>query len=185
MAADKVKICSVPSLLVGGNDFGSFDEDLREAKLSAALYDNTKSVLLMQNAWRFSLRQFQLSKLLAKPLYDFDFAYQVPNDALRISSAVGAADFQIIGDKIYSNADNLMITYQQDVSEQFFPPYFTRVLELQMAAMLSIPLTEDKVKFQLWEEKARTELLKAKNVDSQSQTNLSLPPNTFWLTVVR
>ena len=112
--ADKVKICSVASLLVGGNDFGSFDEDSREAKLSAALYDNTKSVLLMQNAWRFSLRQFQLSKLLAKPLYDFDFAYQVPNDALRISSAVGAADFQIIGDKIYSNADNLMITYQHN-----------------------------------------------------------------------
>ena len=71
------------------------------------------------------------------------------------------------------------------MDEQYFPAYFTRLLQLEMAAMLASALLEDENKADKFGGFARTQMVKARNIDSQNNTSSTIPAGAFNLTNVR
>jgi hypothetical protein len=181
-----VSICTSALLMVGADEIESFVDETREAKLCAQIYPTTKTKLLQSFPWRFSLGQVQLAQLATTPLYEYDHAYQLPAGFLRIIEINSPSyDYKIFEDKLYTNADTVYVTYQFDPGEEDFPEYFTRLLELEMASLLSVSLLEDLDKSKLFGQEARRQALQSRSVDSQSQPNEALDDVNFDLIQVR
>lgn len=185
MSSD-IKICNSALLLCGGSEISSFSDETREALLCSALYENTRDMLLYEHYWRFSLAQVLLSRLSATPLYGYQYAHQVPSDALRMKSVETSAKYEVFQDKLYCDLSAVNCVYQRKVTsswnEAFFPVYFNRALELELASILSVALSGDEGKAGLYKQLAIANLKRARTIDSQQQPNGAVRESNFIFT---
>lgn len=180
-----VSICSQALLLVGANEINSFSDQSRESKICNYLYATVLDDVLSRHPWRFSVNQKQLAQLTATPLYEFQYAYQLPTDMLRLISAESILPYQIYENMLYTDADSMNVTYQFRPGESKFPPYFVRLMVLEMAAMLASSLVEDEGKMANFKELADRQERKARNTDSQQSPSRSYRQHNNILATVR
>ena len=183
--ANKIDICSKALILVGANPIGSFTEDSQESRVSNSEYDDTKEALLTEYLWDFSIKQEQLGQLVAVPLFDFRYCYQIPADCLRVKLNSARYEYRVYGDKIFTNLSELKVEYQFNPDESKLPLYFIEALKYKLCEKYALAITDDKQKYEMFEAKAHKEAKKAKNIDAQNSTNNYFEDNNFWITVVR
>ena len=184
--ATKIEICTTSLLMVGADEITSFEDETREAKLCANLYPTIRDDLLQSHVWRFSVGQASLNRLVSAPLFGYSYAFQLPANHLRLVGKNNSAlKHEILEDKLYCNALEVLINYQFTPSEVRYPAYFVKALELEMAAILAVALIEDEGKSSLFERKAKAQLVKARYVDSQNNGNHAMPEHNFALTAIR
>lgn len=181
-----IKICSAALQLVGAEEINSFLDETREARICASLYSTVKLDLLQSHTWRFSIRQEELNRLVATPLYGYSYAYSLPADFLRlIGKNNPTSRHQIFENKVYTDLTPVYASIQYDVDEQYFPAYFEKLMFLELASMLSVALLEDEGKAGDFSAMARNQMIKARNIDSQNNTSSVIPAGAFNLTNVR
>lgn len=181
-----VQICSSALLMVGADEIESFTEQSREAKLCSAIYQTIKDDILASHNWRFSVRQIKLSKSNKKPLFGFSNAFTLPSDFLRLVGKDNPAEkHQIFGDLLHCNLEEVMINYQYAPDSNDYPSYFIRLLEMELAKILSVSLLEDENKAIIFSDLVKTQMLKAKNIDSQNYSNKAIGDSKFNLFAVR
>lgn len=184
--ATEVSICNSALLLNGGNEVTSLSEDSTEAKLCSSIYTDEKQSLLQSYPWRFSISMADLGgPVVTAPLFKWKYQYQLPSDFLRLLQMEEEAEYEIYGDKIYTDNSTCKIIYQANVTEQKMPAYFIVVLKMRMATLLSMSLHEDSTKFQLFEAAAQKEMMRARAVDSQQQISKQIPQKNFTFLNVR
>jgi len=170
----KIDICSKALLLIGENTITSFTEDTEAARIAANLYELTYENLLTLHPWRFASKKSTLPRLTATPTNQWDYAFQLPADFLIAQYVDQASDnFQIYGDKLYSNEKSIILDHIFKPDESFLPAYFTELLELKLASMFSVPITESATKGEYYASLADKQLQKAKFVDSQSTPSIA------------
>lgn len=179
MAVSDISICSAACLLVGANEIESFIDDLNEAKVCSAIYDITKENTLSKHPWQFSLGHAQLARLTATPEFGFKYAFQIPPGFIRLIETDPVTDYRINEDKIHCDNETLKIKYQFSPSEAKFPPYFVRLLELELASLLAASLGEDLSKQQMFQALAEKQERKARNTDSQNHKGTQVSTSHF------
>lgn len=185
MAISDISICSTACLLVGANEIESFIDETNEAKVCAAIYEVTRDNVLTIHPWQFSLGQVQLARLVATPLFGYSYAFQLPTDFLRLISTDPDMGYRIFEDKLYCSSETCNISYQFSPSEAKFPPYFVRLLELELASLLAASLGEDASKQQLFAAIAEKEARKARNTDSQNHKGTQVSASNFGVYTAR
>lgn len=187
MAVTDISICTTALLMVGADEITSFIDETREAKLCAALYDVTKQNMLAMHPWRFSIGQVQLAKLATTPVFGYANAFQLPTNFIAPEDiSDNSQTYRIYGDKLFTDLDQVSIAYQfDDPAEAAFPPYFTRLLELELAELLSVALLDDDGKGKLFEIKKDKQMIRARARDSQTQPNIAFQDVNFVLVNVR
>lgn len=97
------------------------------------------------------MKKTQLSQLVASPTNEWTYGYQLPTDrigdpfAVFASEGVGASpikEFEIFGDKLFTNHALIIIDYPFKPAESAFPGYFTEFLVQALASALAIPVTD-------------------------------------------
>lgn len=167
--SSKVDIVSNALLLVGHTAISSFDADQGAgATVGSALYDTTLQYLLSTTYWRFSVKQQQLSRLSATPLKNWQYAFQVPTDAITIHRVTPRVNYQIFEDKLYSNANELYADYTYQVAAEDLPQYFVQIFQYKLAADFAISITNDVQKNALYEQKFAREIKIAMAADAKS-----------------
>ena len=166
-----IDIASNALLLVGDNPISSFDDPGAGAQAAANLYPETKKRLLSEHPWSFALKQQRLNKLSQKPdeLTNFNNAFQLPTDLIRIWDMQIRTDYILIGNLLYSNQEELLATYIFDVDEVMLPPHFVKSLEYALASDFAISVTEDTAKAGLYEQKSINAINQAMAIDSQGR----------------
>lgn len=150
----KVDIVSNALLLVGHPSISSFDPDQGAgATVGAALYDTTLEYLLSTTYWRFSVKQQQLNRLSATPEQGWEYAFQIPTDAITIHRVYPRSNYQIYGDLIYCNQQELLADYTFKPEAADLPSYFVQAFQYKLAADFAISITNDTQKNQLYEAK--------------------------------
>lgn len=181
----KVAICTSALLMVNADEITSFEDESREARLCASLYDTTLDSVLQMHPWRFSVNQVQLAQLTEVPEFEFDHAYQLPANTLRVIGVDNTTlPYKIYEDMIFTDADSLKATIQFRPGEEEFPAYFRRTLELKMAEILALALLADESKFQILQQAALRQMQSARSIDSQNQPTLTFDDNNFLFTNV-
>lgn len=177
MSLNNVEICSAALAMIGANPISSLTDGTTEAEICAALYDRTVENQLSIYRWRFASNQVQLNRLsLAPAAGRWDAAYQIPGDVLVVSTIrVGGSPipFERMGDNIYCNAGEQTEVYLEGVykpSEEMWPPYFVRLIELLMASQLAQSLAERTDLANMLDAKAARQAAVARNMDSQART---------------
>ncbi|MBR9970811.1 hypothetical protein [Magnetospirillum sulfuroxidans] len=183
-----IALCSRALLKIGATTIASFDEGSAEGEVAANLYPCTRDALLSSHPWNFATGQVTLPRLAGTPVADFQYAYQMPADFLRVLSA-GQSErgagirYRLAENRLHTDADEVVLTYIFRPDETTFPPFFDQVLIARLAAEFCIPLTESTTRAQYLDSRAEDEFRRAKTIDGQQSTPKAL--RTSLLTSAR
>ena len=175
MAMTAIDLCSRALLKVGAHSIASFDEGTTEAEVAASLYPTVRDAVLSTHPWNFATLQVNLSKLATAPVADYDCAFQLPSDCIRVLSAGTAGRGQGIRYKIarrqlHTNEDDVVLTYISRPDEMDFPPFFDMTLIAHLAAEFCIPLTDSTSRWEILQKVAEIELKRSRLIDAQEDT---------------
>lgn len=175
MALSSIALASRALLKLGAQTIASFEEGTAESEVAANLYPPVRDALLSAHPWNFATGQVSLPRLVAKPVADFDYAYQLPADFLRALS-VGSAGrgrgvrYRIAERRLHTNADAVVLTYLFRPDEASFPPFFDQALIARLAAEFCLPLTESTSRAELLSKLAEQEFRQARTNDAQEES---------------
>ena len=151
MATD-IDICSNALLLLGARPIQSFDDGTDASTLCANLYPSTKESILSRHDWRFTITKRRLALTTNSPVSLWDYEFQLPSNGLTDGvikafndNSAGAPvykNFEIQGDKLLTDVNEIWIDYQTTSDESAWPPYFVELMEYAISAKLAYPITD-------------------------------------------
>ena len=159
----KLSICSDALIMLGANPLSSFTVGTDDAQVADRLYDDVRDTLLMQYPYSWSIKKVKLAQLVQTPINEWKYIYQLPGNLLGNPKAVfnvyavGARpqrDFEIYGDGLNTNYENVWIDYQYRPEPFEFPPYFVRLLKTALAAEFAEPVTDQITKADYFHQRA-------------------------------
>ncbi len=151
----KIDLCSMALLKLGEAPIQSLTDDTAAAQLGRTMADPVIETLLTMHPWRFACKMYDLKKNTEEYL-------QLPSDILRVLKCDG----QIVGDKIYSNADHVTIWAIARMPVETFPSYFVTLVVTKLAMEFCIPLLGDQTVMRMLLALYESELQTAKFIDS-------------------
>ena len=107
MATSAVNIASNALVLIGDSPISA----LNESPVANALYDQSYKSLLSIHRWRFATKKAQLAQLATAPQNEFSYQYQLPADLIYLIKPLNRQDYEIYGDKFYTNSSSVDIDY--------------------------------------------------------------------------
>lgn len=175
MTYTSISLCSKALLKIGASTITSFEEGTAEAEVAANLYPCIRDGLLSAYPWGFAVAQAKLPRLETPPLADYDFAYQLPNNFLRIVSAGFGSkgrgiEYRIVEDRLHTNLNEVNLTYIYRPDENIFPAYFCEALINKLAFEFCIPLTESSNRAEFLNKLAEASISRARSIDAQQST---------------
>lgn len=188
-ARSDVEVAQKACVLSGMNIINDFSQDnLTEAVVLRTIYEDIVRDSLTAAPWNFATADLVLvGRLAAAPLVRYNAAYAIPQDGtilrvqtIRVGGSV--AEYDIDGDNVYLDAlstDEVVITYQKRVAEQFWPPFFVLLVVYQLAAMLSASITRNAAVAKSFNELADRQMMLARSRDSQQVTTVGLNLSRF------
>lgn len=178
MATD-ISMSSNALLLIGHGTIASFAEGGAGAEVASNLYTTTYENLLTMHRWRFASAKRDLNRLVATPLNEWTYAYQLPADYLTAIKVYPDVDYEIYEDKIYADVDSLALDYIYKPDESRLPPYFVKLMEFHLAAQFSVPVTDNSTKAEEYRKMYEDQLRRAKFIDSQARPNDAIVDSPF------
>ena len=155
-------------MLTGHDTINSLNDPGRVVRVAVNLYDDAKEAALTSSNWSFARFKAQLSKLTTDPIDQYESAYQLPSDLLKVLYVLPRVNYKIYQDQVYTNATGaLYVDYIANVSEARFSPDFSRYLSYLLAADYGIPIREGFTTSQLLEQRA----VKMKNQATQNDSS--------------
>lgn len=146
-----------------------------------------KSILSDGQPWRFAMVTKQLNVLTTTPTTDeWTYILQIPTNPNKILSYRiydGINDiksYAIYEDKIYANENVIYMDYTFEPTPDKFPEHFTLLFIYEIAAHLSMPITQDKTLLSLWSQAARSQTLKARAIDSKQAPSEPMPVGSLY-----
>lgn len=161
-----------------------------EARLCRSFYPLSRDSLLREHEWNFAIKRAVLSQLVTGPTYGYDYAYQLPDDCLRVLAVNNTQPsdpsrrFAIEGETVVTNEETAQAAYlfrQEDTTR--FDPIFIEALSYKLASMLAGPLTQDEAMKREMERNYALTVAKAKYIDGNEGRKM-LPFRTRLSTLV-
>jgi hypothetical protein len=162
----KIDLCSQALLKIGEQPITNFSDENVSSRIAAGLYDLTIDALLCRHTWDFATKKYIVAP-------ESDNYFIIPSDVLRIISC-SSKDYEIIGNKIKCNSDNLEITAISRIDAEYFPAYFSSLAITKLAMEFCIPLTGNQNTFAILNALFENELNSAKFIDSFSTQNTAI-----------
>ena len=156
--ASAVEICNLALSFLG--DSGGVatinpPDSTTVSKMCAIYYPIAKSAMLEMHDWSFATKRQLLAKLSTNETAGWRGVYEVPSDCMRVIRVrpharqempswwtdnplwfvePNDANFEVMGGKLYTNAENPVATYlTSEVSEGYFSPTFATAFAYYLA----------------------------------------------------
>ena len=129
--ASKIDLISNALILIGDTPINSLTGGTRRETVANNLYDN-----IVQNELTKHRRKAQISLLTDTPVdpNGWRSIYQLPTDMLFLITVTPDSNYQIYGDKVYSNSTQaLYADYIANTPEDEWPVYFAKMIEYALA----------------------------------------------------
>ncbi|MDR0803715.1 MAG: hypothetical protein LBO08_01320 [Rickettsiales bacterium] len=156
----QIDLISLALLKLGEKPIAALDENSAAAMLAAAVWDMTIDNLTAAHPWRFATMKYDLTRSASG-------GFAIPTDVLRIISC-SESNFEIIGNEIFTAAENIKIIAIAKKSCEFFPSHFIGVAATKLAMEFCMPLTGDQNLFRTLSGLYELELANAKFIDSSN-----------------
>lgn len=148
MSASEVQICNLALLKVGNLSITALTDSTKEGRACNVLYPILRNGLLAAHPWNFAMARADISaQLAATPAFQWDYAYTIPADCLRVWELYGTdAEWVVEGGELLTNQDEeIYIRYIRLITETArFSPSFDNCLSMRLGAELAGKLADDK-----------------------------------------
>lgn len=180
MASD-IDMASNALLLLGDSAISSFTEGGFGATIMANIYEDTYRDVLSSHPWSFALKEQSLNKLTQSPdeSTGYSNAFQLPTDLIRIWQTFDNCRYTIVGDKLYSNLDSILMRYIYKVEESQLPPHFVKAMEYRLASDAAMGITDNATLGSQWYEKYIMQLGRAQAIDSQNRPQSGISDSPY------
>ncbi|MBD5405973.1 hypothetical protein HDR59_05505 [bacterium] len=166
-----VDLCSKALNKIGASEIVSFDEGTPEAEFSRSIYPVLKHKLLSSFPWSFAIEVKKLNKLVNENVDgEYENCFLLPSDFIRAVKISSKLPYKIIGDKLFSDAAMVILTYVSDVDECKFSSAFVSAFIYALAAEFAMSLLDDVSKFNLLYRLYTSELREARFLDSVQES---------------
>ena len=154
MAKSKAEICNLAVSWLGGQHIFSIEDDQSmEARLCRANYDMSRTALLEEREWTFAIERRLLTPLVETPLFEFNYAFQIPSDSQKILGVYHTKNsygklipvkHRVEGNVIYADIQQVFIRYTIDLTNtKRFSALFDQALAAHIATNIAVALTEN------------------------------------------
>lgn len=144
----EVQICNLALLKFGNITINSLEDNTAQAQACKELYPLMRDELMSLHEWNFALARADISpELQATPAFQYDFAYQLPADCLRVVELYGTeAKWAREGNEFLTNQEEeIFIRYIKKVTTTgAFSQVFVNSLAVRLAGELVAKIKEDK-----------------------------------------
>lgn len=130
--------------LIGANEISSLDEGSREANVAGVMYDDIYESELAAHPWGFAKAKVLLAQLTSTPLNEWEYAYQLPTDLIRLLNTNSTQDYEILEDKLYSNENTVEIEYITRIDESKLPKWFKVSVMYRLASDMCVAITSNR-----------------------------------------
>jgi hypothetical protein len=84
MSTSDVSICNAALIKLGADPIIALTDDTNRARTISARFESVRDAEIRRRNWRFAIKRTSLAADADAPDSDFDYAYSVPNDFLRM-----------------------------------------------------------------------------------------------------
>jgi len=146
--ADETSIANLALAKLGISPIMALTDDSKQAQFANRFYSQTRDEVLSSHRWNFAMRRLTLNRLATAPDFEWDFAYQLPADCLRVVQLNGyepneqQGEFAIEADRLFTDSEEANVRYIARVTDgSLYPPLFSQALATLLASRLAGPLT--------------------------------------------
>ena len=185
MATSDVEICNLALIGLNANTIIALDGTTEESRKCLAVYARVREQVLCAHPWNFAIARVALSALSDAPLFDYDYAFQIPTECLRVIKSdldVNGYAWVREGDQILANDSAIKIKYIKRITDpNLFSADFIAAFAARLESDLAYPITGNadlaKAKYAVYTEKLRL----AKATNSQEGRSLEAFESDAWL----
>ena len=161
------------------SDLQDPDEQSTKAQVMRENYEAVSEAAQTVTNWRFNTTKVALSKLSEAPPNRWAAAWQLPTDNLKVLYTWPPGNYEIQGNKLFSNnTDSIEIDYQRKLGEALWPSWFLRYVVAALVLRTVRGVTGDDPT-----QSMHDELKNARDdgffEDAQQQPNQAPLPNPF------
>jgi hypothetical protein len=165
-------------------------EDTLNARQCRLHYEQTRDALIRSHTWRFAMARVELSENTNAPAFEWDNAFDLPNNFLRHRSIYEdnnttqknvLRSYAIEGKQVLSNDSTVELRYVKKVTDPAeFDPLFIEVLIQSLALKMVMPLSQDKVLHRDLIEEMKPLMSKVRTMDRQETNNFERHDLGTW-----
>jgi len=153
VATTNVDIVNLALTKVGSATVSDWNEATKERRTATAIYENMRDRLLERFPWNFAMKRASLSSVGAAPVFEFEYAYVLPTDCIRVYELYNypLEPYAVEGGYLLTDLNaaasgiDVMIRYIARItSEADFPPSFVNAFAIALAAEIAPTLTGDR-----------------------------------------
>lgn len=141
----QVKIANASLVKIAKDPINSLSDNTEEAIWVNRLWDEVREDVISDGPWGFATKRATLAYLDESPVYEFDYAYQLPTDCLVVIGCNNEdIQYRQEGSTLVADSDTLSIKYLfNNTNTATWPATFKRCFKLKLAAELAYQFKRD------------------------------------------
>ena len=176
MAVTDVSICNLALTYIGAATITALADDTTSGRACNLLYADCLDFILRQHPWNFAIKRVSIAVDATAPIFEFDNAFALPADSLRILKVNTTYRWEIEAGFIVTDAATpLEVKYiKQETDETLFDMLFVKAFSAYLAYQMAEQITQSNTKIKAayaWYQEC---ISKAKTVDAQEGTPRTL-----------
>lgn len=140
----QIEICNSALLKVGADVISDIEADDRTAVVCNTLWNSVRDQVLREHPWHFAVKRAVLAPTGTTPLFEYAYAYDLPNDCIRMLGMDDPdIDWIVESGQILSNETTLNAHYIfRCEDESLWDPSFGEAFSWKLAEQICYALTQ-------------------------------------------
>lgn len=186
--ASVIEICNSALNLLGASTISSLSDDSKNARLCNQRYEPIRNKIFRSHPWNCLIKRVELAQDVTPPTIEYDYAYTLPSDCLRVlkihngstDSIASDLDYKIEGRKLVTNQGTIYLVYVALITDpNEFDVALQEAIAAQMAADLAYAITNNATLAKNYQEQADERLREARFVDATENSLGVIESNEF------
>jgi len=186
--ASVVNICNSALNLLGASTIAALTDDTKNARLCNQRYEPVRNRVFRSHAWNCLHKRVQLAQNSTAPIVEYDHAYALPSDCLRVlkihngttDSIASALDYKLEGRNIVTDLDTIFLIYiALDTDPNNYDTYLRESISHQLAADLCYAITNNATLANQYMTRADERLREARFIDATENSLGTIESSEF------
>ena len=186
--ASVVNICNSALNLLGASTIAALTDDTKNARLCNQRYEPVRNRVFRSHAWNCLHKRVQLAQNSTAPVVEYDHAYALPSDCLRVlkihngttDSIATALDYKLEGRNIVTDIDTVFLIYiALDTDPNNYDTYLRESISHQLSADLAYAITNNATLANQYMARADERLREARFIDATENSLGVIEANEF------
>ena len=186
--ASVVNMCNSALNLLGASTIAALTDDTKNARLCNQRYEPVRNRVFRSHAWNCLHKRVQLAQNSTAPVVEYDHAYALPSDCLRVlkihngttDSIATALDYKLEGRNIVTDIDTVFLIYiALDTDPNNYDTYLRESISHQLSADLAYAITNNATLANQYMARADERLREARFIDATENSLGIIEANEF------